>query len=96
MKDLKRQEAVNLEGATGFTLQMFDAKGDVIDSVGTYATDNAARPLEEVILLSAARTLAYMFWFSKGKRRNKKAYSAHVRDFIRKANDYLKVLEERW
>lgn len=58
--------------------------------------DNALRTRGEVILISAARTLAYMFWYLVGKRRDKQTYRVHVRDFIRKANDYLTVIEERW
>lgn len=86
----KRQNAENLDNATGFELRLFDAEGNEIESVGTYSPDNAHRPLGEVILISAARTLAYMFWFACGKRKNKQTYQAHIRDFIRKADDFLK------
>lgn len=92
----KRKEAVNLDHVTGFELTLFDADGNVVDSVGTFSPDNAQMMRGEVILISAARTLAYMFWYLMGKRRDKQTYNAHVRDFIRKATDYLKAIDERW
>lgn len=89
MKEKTNTEIVNLDALTGFNLQIVGADGGTLDEVGTYAADNQSRSRLELILLSCARTLAYMFRFCLGNKAERKHYMAHLRDFHRKLGDFI-------
>lgn len=93
MSKCNKKELVNLEALTGFNLRIVGADGGTLDEVGTYAVDRQCRSRLELILLSCARTLAYMFRFCIGNRAERKHYMAQLRDFHRKLGDFINQCE---
>lgn len=84
----RKQDCVSLEEATGFELKIFGKEGEVLCNVGLFAADCGALCRTQMIVLSAARTLAYMYLFCEGDELERGFYASHLHDFERKMRDF--------
>lgn len=84
----------SLEGATGFDLKLYGKNGETLCDMGFFVANDGALSRARTIILSAARTLAYMHLFCEGNKRQRVFYTAHLRDFERKIKDFLYFVDE--
>lgn len=84
---------INLEAMTGFDLLILGSEGQELDRVGMFAQDCHGYDRVQILMLSFARSLVYMFRFYSGKRRERGTYKAHLRDLERKLADFNKEID---
>lgn len=90
----RKQGCVSLEEATGFELKIFGKEGEILCDVGLFAADCGSLCRVRTIVLSAARTLAYMYLFCEGDDEGRGFYVPHLRDFERKVKDFHYFADE--
>ena len=95
MDCLTMDELFKLEGAAGYDLVLLGKSGDELDHVVLLAADTRALSREDVILLSAVRTVAYMHHFRGGDKRQRSFFRTHLNDYIRKMTDLLAELSDQ-
>lgn len=94
--DNMKHECPCLEEATGFDLKIYGSDGRVLYEAGLFAADSMAFTRLETVVVSAARTLAYMHSFCMEGSAGREFFLAHLKDLERKASDFdLFVCEGR-
>lgn len=84
-----KRNCPNLEDAAGFDLRIFGKDGGVLYDTALFSANSMVLTRLETVVVSAARTLAYMHLFSRMEGDTEKDYfQAHLRDFERKAKDF--------
>ena len=83
----------NLDAMTGFDLTIYDSDGHTMDEVGMYAQDCHGYDRMQIIMLSFAKSLDYMFRFYHGNKKDRETYKAHLHDLERKLADMNKEID---